>query len=58
MEQGSIQLVESEPQHLGSEGTNNGKEDLGGFKSNRNVKFNDLRFKMYHKGPFSIHLPV
>jgi hypothetical protein len=46
IEQGSIQQVESEAQHLGNEGTNNGKEDRGeGFKSNRNGKFNDLRFK-------------
>jgi hypothetical protein len=45
IEQGSIQQVESEA-HLGNEGTNNKKEDLGeGFKSNRNEKFNDLRFK-------------
>jgi hypothetical protein len=48
IEQGSIQQAESEAQHLGNEGTNNGKEALGGgFKCNRNGKFNDLRFKMY-----------
>jgi hypothetical protein len=45
IEQGSIQQVESEA-HLGNEGINNGKEDVGeDFKSNRNGKFNDLRFK-------------
>jgi hypothetical protein len=55
-EQGSIQLAESEAQNLGNESTNNGKEDVGeGFKSNRNGKFSDLRFKMYEKGPFNIH---
>jgi hypothetical protein len=59
IEQGLIQQVESEAQHLGNEGTNNGKEDLGeGFKSSRNGKFNDLCFKMYRKGPFNIHLHV
>jgi hypothetical protein len=47
IEQGSIQQAESKAQSLGHEGTNNGKEDLGeGFKSSRNGKFNDLRFKM------------
>jgi hypothetical protein len=46
LEQESIQRVESEAQHLGNEGTNNGKEDVGeGFMCNRNGKFNDLRFK-------------
>jgi hypothetical protein len=58
IEQGSIQQAESEAQNLGNEGTNNGKEDLGGVKSNRNGKFHDLCFKMYEKGPFSIHLKV
>jgi hypothetical protein len=44
---------------MGNEGTNNGKEDLGeGFKSNRNGKLSDLHFKMYEKGPFSIHIKV
>jgi hypothetical protein len=55
-DQGSIQQAESEAQILGNEGTNNGKKDLGGVKSNRNGKLNDLRFKMYEKEPFSIHL--
>jgi hypothetical protein len=42
----SIQQVESEAHHLGNEGINKEKEDLGeGFKSNRNGKFNGLRFK-------------
>jgi hypothetical protein len=46
IEQGSIQRVESEAQHLGNDGTNNGNEDVGErFKSNRNGKFNDLCFK-------------
>jgi hypothetical protein len=58
-EQESIGQIESEAQHLGNEGTNDGKKFLGeGFKSNRNRKFNDLRFKMYRKGSFSIHLHV
>jgi hypothetical protein len=36
IEQGSIQQVESEAQHLENESINNGKEDLGeGFKSNK-----------------------
>jgi hypothetical protein len=51
--------VESEAQNLGNKGTNNGNEVLGeGVKSNRNRKLNDLRFKMYGKGPFNIHLKV
>jgi hypothetical protein len=42
-ERRSIQQIDSEAQHLGNEGKNNGKEDVGeGFKSNRNGKFNDL----------------
>jgi hypothetical protein len=42
-----IEQVESEAQHLGNGGTNNGKEDLGeGFMSNRNGKFSDVRFKL------------
>jgi hypothetical protein len=46
IEQGSIQQAESEAQHLGNEGINNGKEDLGeSFKSHRKGIFNDLRFK-------------
>jgi hypothetical protein len=58
-EQGSIQQAESEAQKLGNEGTNYGKEDLGeSFKSNRNGKFSDLRFKMYEKWPFNIHLKI
>jgi hypothetical protein len=28
------------------------------FKSNRKGKNNDLRFKIYEEGPFSIHLKV
>jgi hypothetical protein len=58
-EEGTIQQVESEAQNQGNKGTNNGKEDLEeGSKSNRNRKFRDQRFKMYEKGPFSIHLKV
>jgi hypothetical protein len=46
IEQGSIEQVEPEAQHLGNEGTNNGKEDLEeGFRYTRNGKFNDLGFK-------------
>jgi hypothetical protein len=59
IEQGSMQQAESEAQNVENEGTNNGKEDLGErVKSNRNEKFSDLCFKIYEKGPFSIHLKV
>jgi hypothetical protein len=59
IEQGLIQHVESEAQNLESEGTSNGREQLGEiFKSNEKGKFNDLRLKMYEKGPINIHLQV
>jgi hypothetical protein len=58
-EEGTIQQVGSKAQNQGNEGTNNGKQELEeGFKSNRNGKFRDLRFKMYTKGKFSIHLKI
>jgi hypothetical protein len=67
---GTIGQVESEVQSLGDEVTNksgywcgqtsqNGKENLGeNFESNKKGQYNDLRFKTYEKGPFSIHLKV
>jgi hypothetical protein len=59
MEQGTIQQEDSEAQNLGKEGTINGREDLGeSIKSNRNGRFNYLRFKMYEKEPFNMHLKV